>query len=118
MPPLLLFFAEQTPSVGAWFSTFKDALPFLGAVVAALLGWSAARFTAVAPQQMAFNDAFRSLVGELQSERAQHIVRISELESEIIRQRGVINSHLAKEDALLRILEKNGIMLPPWGHHS
>lgn len=96
-------------------STLTAALPYLAAVVTALLGYFGARFTGTAQQQTALNDAFRSLVEELQDERAHHIARISELESEVLRQRGAINNHLAKEDAYLRILQRNNIKPPE--HH-
>ena len=107
---------DSSELTGASTSLLMVALPYLGAVVTGLLGWFGARYTAIAPQQMALNDAFRSLVAELQDERAVHIVRISELEGEVIRQRGEISNLLASKDALLRILERNGIQFPP-SHH-
>lgn len=98
------------------YSAFKDALPYSATAIAAVCGYFAARYTAAAPQQMAWNDAFRIFVTELQEERANLLsalergsARITELESEIIRQRGNINAGLAREAALLRLLEKNGI---------
>ncbi len=75
-------------------------LPYLAAVVTGLLGFFGARFTATAPLQASLNDAFRSLMDEWQTERAQHIARISELEAEVLRQRGVINQHLQLQASL------------------
>ena len=85
---------DSSASTGGSILQLTAVLPFLGAIVAALLGWFGALSTRTAPQQMALNDAFRTLMDELQNERAQHIVRISELESEVIRQRGEIAQHL------------------------
>lgn len=81
-------------------SPSSGVLPFLGVVVAAALGWFGARYTAAAPLQSSLNDAFRTFMEECQNERAQHIARILELESEILRQRGEINQHLQIQASL------------------
>ncbi len=83
-------------------SSLVAVLSFLGATLVAVVGYFGARFTATAPLQVALNSAFRSLMEEWQSERARLIVRISELEGEVLRQRGVINQGLAREAAQAR----------------
>lgn len=96
--------------------TIPGALPSwliaLVAILGPLLGYFGARSTAIAPLQVAMNDAFRSVMEELQEDRARCIARISVLESEIRRQRGEINQHLAKEAAFLRLLESHNVPLP------
>ena len=84
----------------------SDALPYLAAVVTAALGWFGARYTAIAPLQTSLNDAFRTLMDEWQTERAAHIARISELEGEVLRQRGVINQGLQREQSLQHAYER------------
>lgn len=85
--------------------------------MAALLGFFGARFTGVAQLQAGLNDAFRTLMDEWQTERAQHIARISELESEVLRQRGAINAGIQREQSLLRLLERHEIEVPgDYGH--
>ncbi len=89
------------------------ALSFFGGIIVALLGLFGVRSSQAAPLQLSVNDAFRTLIGELQEERATLIVRISELEAEVLRQRGVINQGLAREAALGRALAKLGVGDPP-----
>lgn len=94
-------------SSGAGYSLWRDALPFLGGIAVAAIGFLGSRSTAVAPLQSALNDAFRSLMDEWQAERAQHIARISELEGEVRRQRSVINQGLQREESQTRLLERD-----------
>lgn len=98
LPPSPL---PQTLSLG-----WAAVLSFFGATVVAVLGYFGTRFSATAPLQASLNTAFRSLMEEWQSERARLTARISELEGEVLRQRGVINQGLAREGALQRRIEK------------
>lgn len=109
-----MFFVHSITPLLTSSSELTAALPYLAAGATAVLGYLGARYTATAPLQSSLNDAFRSLTDELQTERARLIVRISELEGEIIRQRGVINEGLAREAAMKRLAEK-GLDIPGGG---
>lgn len=106
------------PSIGGSTSLLSVVLPFLGVIMAGLLGWSAARRSSIAPLQASLNDAFRTFMAEAQDEIAAKDARISELEAEILRMRGEARQLLAVREALLRILEKNNIMPPDGAHHG
>lgn len=84
----------------------KDALLSLAAILGPVLGYFAARYTATAPLQASLNDAFRTLMDQWQERLAQLTVRNSELEAEVLRQRGVINSNIQSIDSLNRNLER------------
>ena len=114
MATWLLFSAISPTAIGGWSLNSTAVLPFLGVVVAGLLGWFGARHTAIAPLQVSLNDAFRTFMKEAQDDIAFKDARILELESEIIRQRGEIRQHLAQREAFLRILERNEIMPPDY----
>lgn len=96
----MLFGELGSPSLGV--------LPFLTAIGAAALGYFAARRTAIAPLQASLNDAFRSAMASWQTERAQLIARVSELEGEVLRQRGEINNHLQIIQSQQRRIERAG----------
>ncbi len=96
------------------YSGGTGVLWFFGVIGAALLAWSAARYSQRAPLQESLNAAFRSVMDELQTERARLIARISELESdltnreaEIIRLRGEVRQHLQIQQSQHRLLDKN-----------
>lgn len=100
-----------------------DVLPYFGTVVAALLGYFGARYTATAPLQTALNDAFRSLMEELQTKGASDAALILELrqrevelEAEIIRQRGELRQKDQLIDSLTRLCERNGLKHDPTTH--
>lgn len=68
---------------------------------------------------MALNDAFRSLTEELQADHAQLSARISgeklareRAEAEVLRLRGLVNSHIQREASLKRWAERSGLTLP------
>ena len=94
------------PSIGSAGSGILGALPYLAAVAGPLFGYYAARLTAIAPLQMALNDAFRATVGEWARERAGFIARIAELEGTIMADRATINQGIAREDALQRRINR------------
>ena len=85
----------------------SDALPYLSAGATGLLGFFGAQFTAVARLQKTLLDASRQWVGDTQAQRARDGVRISELEAEVLRQRGEINQHIQREESLQRALERS-----------
>lgn len=101
-------------------SGFSGALPYLGAVITGLLGFFGARFTGAAQQWAALSGAFSSLMGELQTDRARLIARISDLEAtvqsrdaEIKQLRGEIRGLQQLVDSLRRLCAKSGLALPP-----
>lgn len=98
----------QSPS-GSWLVA---ALPYLAAVTTGVAGFFGARFTALAQLQRTLLDASRQWVEETQAQRARDGVRISELEAEILRQRKVIDTKIAENDALARLMERKGIKVP------
>lgn len=99
---------------------FGDVLLYFGGTaIISVLGFFGVRFTATAPLQMAMNDAFRSVTAELQQERAQLIVRISELERKtadqemiILQKDGEIRGLKQSRDSLLALLRRSGIQIP------
>lgn len=91
------------------------ALPFAAPVLTAVLGFFAAQCTSVAQLQKTLLDASRQFVRESQEKHAQDAARITELEAEIIRQRGVINAGIQTQQSLCRLLERNNIPVPPLG---
>ncbi len=74
--------------------------------MAALLAYLGVRSSSTVRLQAHLNGAFRTLMDEWQTERAAHIVRISELESEVRRQRGEINQHIQINQSLTHQLER------------
>ena len=80
------------------------ALAFCGLIVAPLLAYFAGRGQAAAQLQTALNDAFRSLMEELQGERSALIVRVLELEGENRQLRHIRDSHE-------HLLERHGLSL-------
>lgn len=80
-------------------SLFSDALPWAGALITGLVGWSAARYTAFAQLSKTTLDASRQLVDEFQKLRVQDTARILELEAEVLRMRGEIGQHIQKEQS-------------------
>lgn len=92
-------------STGSGFN-WAAALPYLSAVATGLLGFFGAQFTAVARLQKTLLDASRQWVEQLQKQRALDGARIFELEAEVLRQRGEINSHIQREESLQRALER------------
>lgn len=109
------------PSSGSGYTAvLLSLLAVVGALITGAFAWSAARFTATAPQQMAMNDAFRSLTEELQTERARLIAQISELEKdvkdhelEVLRLRGEIRGRDQLVASLIRLCERSKIKVPP-----
>ena len=92
-------------------------LPYLLAVgipsiITGLIGYFGARFTAAAPLQTALNDAFRSLTVELQTQHAQLVARISELEVERDQLRGDNRGLRQLMDSLIRFAEASALALP------
>lgn len=99
LPPLWI-------SLGALGSDFSGALPFCGGVVASVLGYFAVKFTARAPLQTALNDAFRSLMEELQIQHASDIAHISELQNENARLNGELRASQQRERSTLALAER------------
>ncbi len=93
-------------------SPLAAVLPYWLAVLTAVLGYLGARFTAAAPLQESLNDAFRTLMEELQSAHARAIVRASELEAEIIRQRGELRQLEQRRQSLVHFIERAGLTVP------
>lgn len=87
-------------------SDLSAVLPYLAAVVTGLLGFYGARFTATAPLQSSLNDAFRSLMEELQTQHARDIARISEQENEIARLSGELRASQQRERSMLNLTER------------
>ncbi len=87
-------------------SDLSVVLPYLAAVVTGLLGFFGARFTATAPLQSSLNDAFRSLMEELQTQHAHDIARISEQENEIARLSGELRASQQRERSVLNLAER------------
>ena len=89
-------------------STFglSDALPWLGAGVTALGGWSVARYTAFAQLNKTMLDASRQMVQDSQSVHARDGARILELEAVVLEQRGAINQHIQKEQSMQRMIDR------------
>lgn len=79
-------------------------LAFFAAIIAPLLAYFAGRGQAAAQLQTALNDAFRSLMEDLQGERSALIVRCSELEGRNRQLQQLVDSHE-------RLLERHGIEL-------
>lgn len=115
--------SQLLPGLAAPGSGFSDALPYLVAVAAALatgaFGYLGARYTATAPLQTALNDAFRSLMDEFQTARAQSSARISELERENSQQeiemanlRAQIIGAQQLHGSLVRWCERSGLKVP------
>lgn len=96
-------------SIQSWMhsSISTDALPYLVVgLTTAVFGFFGARFTATAPLQASLNDAFRSLMEELQTQHAQDSVRILELEREVLRLRGENNQYIQVNRSATRLLEQ------------
>lgn len=75
-------------------------LPFLAPVMTAVAGWFAALSTAPARLQSTINDAFSSLMEELQVERARLLAHISELQS-------ALNAERARSELLAGEVRQN-----------
>lgn len=97
-------------------SPSSGALPYLVAVVTGLLGFFGARFTATAPLQASLNDAFRSLMDELQTEHARLSARVYELESEKLQLAGDLRQTQQREQSLLELVRRAGIPIPGEGN--
>lgn len=95
--------SPQLPASGFGLS---DALPYLSAAVTGLVGFFGAQFTAVARLQKTLLDASRQWVEEAQKQHALATARISELESEVLRQRGEINQLLQKVESRDHAIER------------
>jgi hypothetical protein len=93
-------------------SALLVALPYLGAIAASVLGWFAAQFSTVARLEKTLLGASQSFVEQAQALRAQDGARISELEAEIIRQRGLIRGHQQWEDSVRRWARRSNVDLP------
>lgn len=87
-------------------SALSDVLPWAGALLTGFAGWSAARFTAFAQLNKTILDASRLLVEESQTIHARDGVRILELETEVLRQRGEINQGIQRERSLQHAIER------------
>ncbi len=100
---------DSPPLPSTWptisVSGFSAVLLFCGAVVTSVLALFGVRYTARAPLQATLNDAFRTLMDEWQTERAQLTARILELEAMALVDRGQINQHIQISQSLQRNLE-------------
>lgn len=85
---------------------YAAVLPYFVAVLTGLLGWFSAQFTGLVQLQKTLLDASRQWVADSQAQHARDGVRITELESEVLRQRGTINQGLQREESLQRLLDK------------
>jgi hypothetical protein len=74
--------SSPLPSSGSGF-TWRDVLPYFGAIAASVLTWFAAQFSQVARLEKTLLDASRQLVEAAQTQRAQDSARISELEGRL-----------------------------------
>jgi len=90
-----------------------------GGLIAAWLKWSASRSSKPAELQTALNDAFSTLTGELQEERAVLTVRASELEQKlaqrdltILEKDGEIRGLKQSRDSLIALLKRSGLEVP------
>jgi hypothetical protein len=84
---------------------WTGVLAFCVACVAPVLAYFAGRGAAAAQLQTALNDAFRSLMVELQGERSVLVARVTELEGR--------NRQLEQQsDSLKRLLQRNNIDIP------
>jgi hypothetical protein len=86
--------------------TTKDALLSLGVLVGPVLGYFAAQSTAFAKLQKITFDASGSFLQQAQSQHSADLVRISELEGEVLRQRGEINQHIQVAASSSRAMER------------
>lgn len=102
---------SPTPPPGLG-SLITAVLPYLGAIVASVLGWFAAQFSTVVRLEKTLLGASQSFVEQAQTLRAQDGARISELEAEIIRQRGLIRNHQQWEESVRRWARRSRVDLP------
>ncbi len=87
-------------------SEHSAVLPWAGAALTGVVGFFGARFTAFAQLNKTILDASRGLVEEAQSIHARDGARISELEAEVLRQRGEIAQHIQKLESMERQLRR------------
>ncbi len=87
-------------------SGLSAVLPWAAAAATSLVGFFAARFTAFAALNKIVLDASRLLVTDAQSIHARDSARISELEGEIVRQRGELANHIQREQSLQRQIDR------------
>lgn len=84
----------------------KDALLLLSAVGGPVLAYFAARSSAFAQLQKTVFDASAQFVQGAQTQHAADLVRISELEAEILRQRGVVDGQIQHISSCDRMMER------------